>query len=160
MKKKIMCLVFVLLGMGSIICGAFLSARGTGLFWVILLYSLGGCLMISPFNPLFTFGLCLTMAFGALFIAGGYWLMMSGMSSLNPLLISLCVSGAGAICALFPFGVGTLMEVLGGIENEQWESIATPLFTAIGVASAVVLGLIARFGIYPLLAMILRFIFK
>ena len=148
MKKVLMCILFNLLGMGAILCAVFMSDNDVSLFWVVVMYVLAGCLMISPYKAVFAFGVCLTMVFGGLIVAGALWFGMDGMSGFGPIPMSLSLSGAGGMCMILPFLIGAVMELVCG--KDQLEEYDTPGYAAIGILVAVVLALVTQFVIYPL----------
>ncbi len=114
MKKVLMCILLNLLGVGAIVGAVFMAQNEVALFWIVLVCVIGACLLISPYKPILMFGLCLTLVFGGILVAGACWFGMNGMSGFGPIPMSLSLAGSGLICILLPFGIGAIMETVSG----------------------------------------------
>lgn len=147
MKKALMCILFNLLGLGVVVGATFMAANGVALFWVVLVSVVAVCLLISPYKPTLMFGLCLTMLFGGLIVAGVCWFGFDGTSAAGPIPISLSLAGSGAICVLLPFGIGAIMEAVCGKDNVELSMTVAQALIPLG--GVVLVGLLAYFVLYP-----------
>lgn len=147
MKKALMCILFNLLGLGVAAGATFMAANGVALFWIVLVSVVAVCFLISPYKPTLMFGLCLTMLFGGLIVAGVCWFGFDGTSAAGPIPISLSLAGSGAICILLPFGIGAIMEVVCG--KDRVEEPMTVAQALIPLGGVVLVGLLAYFVLYP-----------